>query len=370
MKLVADRQALHAAFQHVGGIVTSTIVRPIYQNVKLDATGGEVYLSATDLEVGLRIRAEKVEIEQEGSVLVPADRTSAILRATADDTVTFEGDESAVMLTSQDGRFRIVSEDPAEFADIPSLVEDALIEVDPQILRYMVQRTVFAAAEEKGRYALNGVLFLVDEEGNFEMVAADGARLADVRKKASNAGKLKVDCIVMRNGLEHAARLAGLADEPLRLQVTETQLLAENSVGRLCCQLVEGQFPNFREVIPRECKFRAELPTKGLLSAVRRAALLASEQTRVVDFHFSKGLLVLSSASPDVGEAEVRLPADYDGADIQIAFNPRYLEEMLQVVERESVKVEFNDRTSPCVIRSGLDYVYVVSPVVREEAQA
>ena len=370
MKLSADRQALHAAFQHVGSIITSTIVRPIYQNVLLEASGGGVFLSATDLEVGLRLKLSKVEVLEEGTVLVPEERITPILRATLDETVTLEGDESAVLLKSADGRFRILSQDPADFAQIPSLSEDARVEVDPEVLQYMVARTAFSTAEEKGRYALNGVLLLVDEEGGIEMVAADGARLATVKKKASNPRKTKIDCIVMKKGVEHAARLAGLSTEPMRLQVTETQFLAENDVGRMCCQLVEGQFPNFREVIPRDSRHRSELPTKPLLNALLRAASLTSEQTRAVDFRFSSGLLVLTSQSPDLGEAEVRLPVDYEGEEAQIAFNPRYIEEILQVVERESVKMEFNDRRSPCLIRSGTDYLYVVSPVVREEAQA
>jgi len=368
MKLVADRQAFLAAFQHVGGIITSTIARPMYQNVKVEAADGGVYLSATDLEVGLRVKAEGVEVEEKGAVLVPEERVTAILRTTLDETVTFEGDESAVTLKSSDGRFRIVTEDPADFADIAELSSDAVVEVDPAVLRYMVDRTTFATASEKGRYALNGVLLLLDEQGTFEMVAADGARLANVKKKASNDQGLAVDCIVMRKGIEQAARLGELADEPLRVQVTENQFLAENSCGRICCQLVEGQFPNYREVIPRENKNKVELPTKALLNALQRAALLTSEQTRAVDFTFSQGVLVLSSESPDLGEAEIRVPVDYQGDEVQVAFNPAYVEQMLEIVEREAVKMEFNDRRSPCLFRSGVDYLYVVSPVVREEA--
>jgi len=370
MRLTADRQALYGAFQHVGSVVTSTIVRPIYQNVLLEAVGGNLFLSATDLEVGLKLKVSKVEVTEEGAAVVPEDRIGPILRATLDETVTLEGDESAVTLKSADGRFRILSQDPADFGQIPSLSEDGVVEVDPDVLRYMIARTAFATAEEKGRYALNGVLIVVDETGDIEIVAADGARLATVRKKASNPQKCKIDCIVMKKGIEQAARLAGQSDAPVRIQVTETQLLAENDVGHMCCQLVEGQFPNFREVIPRDCRHKMEVPTRTLLNALQRAASLTSEQTRAVDFHFSSGTLVLTSQSPDLGEAEVRLPIDYEGEGVQIAFNPRYIEDMLQTVERETVKMEFNDRRSPCVIRSGADYLYVVSPVVREDTPA
>ena len=370
MKLVADRSALYAAFQHAGSIITSTITRPIYQNVKMEAAGESVLLSATDLEVGITLKVDHVQVEEEGEVLLPEARVARILSATPDETISLVGDKSAVTIESSDSKFRIVVEDPSDFADVPAMTGDNLIEMDPDVIQYMVRHVAFATAEERGRYALNGVLLIVSEDGDFEMVAADGARLARVRKKASNPGKKSVDCIVLKKGIEQLARVAALSEEPIRVQVTENQLLAANNAGRLCCQLVEGQFPNYREVIPKDCKVKMELPAKALLNALTRAALLTSEQTRAVDFTFSEDLLVLASQSPDLGEAEVRLPIDYKGEKVQIAFNPEYVADMLKVVERESVKMEFNDRRSPCVLRSGVDYVYVVSPVVREEAEA
>jgi len=369
MKLVAERQALYAALQHVGSVITSTIASPIFQNVKMEATKDAVFLSATDTEVSLRIKVKGVEVKEKGCVLIPEFRISPILRATLDDTVSIEGDEGAITLRSEDGRFRVVAEDPADFADIPELSDDSAVEVDPEVFQYMVQRTAFATADERGRYALNGVLVLVDEQGTFEMVAADGARLAEVKKKASNPKKHTIDCIVMKKGIEQASRLAGLSGEPLRIQATERQFLVENDVGRMCCQLVEGQFPNYREVVPRDCKIKVELPVKALLNALQRAASLTSEQTKAVDFSFSKGLLVLSSEAPDLGEAEVRLPIEYDDEDVQISFNPEFVQDVLQVVERESIKVEFEGSRSPAVFRSGVDYQYVVSPVVREEGE-
>jgi DNA polymerase-3 subunit beta len=358
---------LHAAFQHVGNIVTSTVARPIYQNVKMEAISGSVFLSATDLEVGVRINAGPAEIEEEGHVLLPEARVSSILGATPDETVSFAGDESSVNIWSEDGVFRMVAEDPADFVDIPELSDEGVIELDPQVLQYMVRRVVFAVAEERGRYALNGVLLMIDEEGNFEMTAADGARLANVRKKASNSTKQAVDCIVMRKGLEQAARLAGLSDQPLMLLVTDSQMLAENEAGRLCCQRIEGLFPNYREVIPSEGKFKVELPIRPLLNGLTRAAFLTTEQARAVDFTFTDGLLTLRSQSPDVGEAEVRMSVDYKGEELTVAFNPNYIADMLKAVERDTVRVDINDGRSPCVWRSGGDYQYVVSPVVRED---
>jgi DNA polymerase III sliding clamp (beta) subunit (PCNA family) len=193
--------------------------------------------------------------------------------------------------------------------------------------------------------------------------------MAHVKKKVTNPTGIEADFIVMTKGVEQLGRLADYAEGPIRFQATDTQLVAENEAGRLACLRVEGQFPNYREVIPTDSKIKVQLPAKELLSAVRRAGYLTTDETRVVDFCFSDGSLTITAESPDVGRAEVRMQAEYSGPEAQISFNPEFIEAMLGVVEREAIKIRFTDRRSPCVLKSGLDYTYVVSPVIREESQ-
>ncbi len=370
MKLVASREALYHGFQRVGGVVSSSIQQPVYRNVRLEAVGDAVLLSATDLEVGLVLKIDDVEVEQEGVALVPHARISPVLGATPDERISIREDDGALLIEGEDSTFRILGEDPADFPSILELPADGLVEIDPDVLGYMVRRTAFATADEKGRYALNGVLFVIGRENTIEMVAADGARLAHVKKKVSNPDGVEAEFIVMTRGVEQLARLADYGKEPVKFKATETQLLAQNDAGRIICQLVEGQFPNYQEVIPTESKVKVDLPTRELLSAVRRASFLTTEQTKVVDFRFAGSALSITAESPDVGHAEVRMAIDYDGEEAQIAFNPEYLEDVLGIVEREGVKLRFTDRRSPCVMKVGLDYTYVVSPVIRDEAEA
>ena len=370
MKFVASREALYHGFQRVGSVVSTSIQQPVYRNVKLQAAGDALWVSATDLEVGLALRVPEVQIEQEGVVLLPPVRVSPILGATPDQQVAMSEDDGAVTIETGDGKFRILGEDPSDFPEIPPLPESGVVEIDPEVLKYAIRRTVFSAADERGRYALNGVLFVVGKDDSIEMVAADGARLAHVKKKVSNPEGVKAEFIVMKRGLEQLAKLADYGKDPVRFAATENQFLAENDAGRIFCQLVEGQFPNYQEVIPAEGKVRVQLPARELLSAVRRAGFLTTEQARVVDFQFVPGELCITAESPDIGRAEVRLPIEYEGDEAVISFNPEFLEDMLGIVERDVVKMRFNDRRSPCVVKSGLDYTYVVSPVIREEAEA
>ena len=369
MKLVAGREALYQGFARVGSVIGSSIQQPLYRNVKVQASGEALWLSATDLEVSLTVRVPDVEVQEEGAALLPNARISPILGATVDEKVAIREDDGAVVVEAGEGNFRILGEDPADFPDVPELPGDGAVEVDPEVLRYMIRRTTFAAASEKGRYALNGVLFVIGPGDNIEMVAADGARLAQVQKKVSNPDGVQKEFIVMLKGVERLGHLASYGKEPVRFTATETQLIAENEVGRMACQLVEGQFPNYKEVIPTEFKVKAELPTVQLLSAVRRASYVTVEEAKVVDFRFSEGSLTVLAEAADVGRAEIKVAADYSGDDFQISLNPDYVEDMLAIVERESVKMRFIDRRSPCVIKSGVDYTYVISPVIREEAE-
>ncbi|NLW50342.1 MAG: DNA polymerase III subunit beta [Candidatus Brocadiaceae bacterium] len=368
MKLVAEREALFHGFQRVGAIVSTNIQQPVYRNVRLQASE-DVWLSATDLEVGIALRIPGAHVEETGVVLLPPTRVAPILGATPDEHVSMVEDDGAVRIETNDGRFRILGEDPTDFPDMPELPATGVVEVDPEVFKYAVRRTLFAAAEERGRFALNGVLFVLGKDEGLEVVAADGAQLAHVRKKVSNPEGIQTEFIVMKRGLELLMRMADYGREPVRFAATENQFIAENDAGRMFCQLVDGQFPNYREVIPEEGKVKVQLPVKEMLSAVKRAFFLTTEQARVVDFRFVSGELLISAESADIGRADVRLPIDYDGEEATISFNPAFLQNMLSVVERDVVKMRFNDHRSPCVLKSGLDYTYVLSPVVREEAE-
>jgi DNA polymerase-3 subunit beta len=341
----------------------------LYRHVKIEAVGDSVHLSATDLEVGLCLHVPEVEVQEEGVVLLPHARISPVVGATPDEAVSLSADDGAVLVETEGSRFRILGEDPAEFPVVPELPAEGIVEMDCDVLKYMVRRTVFATADEMGRYALHGVLWVLGSEGTIEMIAADGSRLAHVKKKATNAAGGGSEFIVPKPAMDQLTRLADFGTGIVRFAVAEGRLVAENSAGRLACQLVEGQFPNFRDVIPTESKIKVQLDTKALVSAVRRAGYMTTEETRVVDFRFAPGELLITAEAPDVGHAEVRVPLEYDGEEACIAFNPEFLEEMLSVVEREAVKLRFSDSRSPCVIKAGLDYTYVVSPVVREEAE-
>jgi len=367
MKLTAKTKSLHEAFQYAGSVITSSPIAPIYQNVKLETSDNDVYVTATDLEVELKIKVLDVNVQEQGTLLAPQATVSSILGATPDEEITLESADGVVELNSSDGKFRLVCEKAEDFEEIAVPETDAFVEIDPDVFASMVRRTTFAAAEERGRFALNGVFLTVDGKDDIEMVAADGARLALVTKKVSNPHSLSFDCIVNKKALELAARLASLAESPVKIWTTERLFCAENERGFVCCLLIEGSFPDYKAILPRESVIRVELPRVQLANVIRRASFLTTRDTRAVDFQFTEGLLTIRSESPDLGQSDLKLPIDYKGEAAEISLNPEFLEDMLQLVDSDTVKMEITDRGSPCLIKSGFDFIYVVSPVVREE---
>lgn len=369
MKLKADTEALHEAFQYSGSVITSSMPHAVYENVKLTATAEGVWLSATDMEVGIKVVIPDVEVEEEGTILLREDNVSKILGATPDEEIALETEEDVAFIRSSDSEFRLLTHPAEEFEDVNEPAEKGYIEIDPELLRYMVRRTRFAAAEERGRYALHGILIEVEESGDLHMVAADGARLSLVKKKADNPDELAFESIVPTKGMEQLSKLAALSNEPLRVQVTDSELLAANDAGCVSCLLVEGQFPDYKNIIPDNPTVKMELPVQPLLNAVRRASYMTTRDTRAADFLLSANQLTIKAESPELGEARVTVPVEYEDEDVEITLNPEYVEDMLRVTERESVKLEFNCDGSPCALKSGYDYTYLISPVVREEAE-
>jgi DNA polymerase-3 subunit beta len=370
MKFVIDREDFHQTLQRIGSVTgAGEQQHSIYSNVRLVAEEGRVVLSGFDAEggLGLSLVVEDVAIEKEGAVLIPHGRLSRFIGATPDEKIAVSDDDGAVQVETSDGHLRILGEDPTVFPDLPPMPADGIIEVDADVLEYMIRRTKFAAAPERGRYALNGVLLVVGRENSFEMVAADGSRLAMVKKKATNPDEIERSMIVMTKGVDQLARLADFGGEQIRFTATEKQFMAENSAGRLVCQLIEGQFPNYQEVIPPDSKIKVDLPVPELHSAVRRVSYVTTDETNVVDFQFADNMLTLVAESPDVGRAEVKVACEYDANPAVISFNPNLLEDMLGVVVRDTVKMRFSDSRSPCVLKVGMDYTYVISPVIRED---
>ncbi len=371
MKVICDRAALVDAVNTASGIVASRTPTPVLKCLKLTAAEPSgLVLSSTDLEVGLRLGVAEVEVVQPGEAAVPADKLSQIARACEDPTLTIETDDHTVHIRGAGSHFKVFGYDPGEFPpvrDFSGVTVDC--EITGGVLETLIHRTLFAAAIEHSRYAINGVLF--ERAGNkLRLVATDGRRLAMATGEAC-AGEADRSCIVPTKALKLAAKLVDDSEAPVRMAIEENQVLlafgdTEEPGDRavLSSNLVEGAFPPFEDVVPKEQDKKVSFDADTLGSAVRRAALLTNEESKGVRLNFADDKLTLTSRAPEMGEATVEVKLDdYQGDPLEIGFNPNFITDALNVVNGGTVTIELKSPNKPGVLRTGGDFTYVLMPV-------
>ena len=362
MKLTCNRARLNHGLQTIVGVVDPRHIKPILQQIKVVATKEEIILSATDLEIGMRCVIEEATIEEPGEIVLPGARLANIVRELGDEVVRIASDETNCTLQGSGSRFRIRGDRTDEFPEIPSFPEGKYIEVEASVLREMIHKTVFAAAPEKMRYALNGVLFVSHEDKKLlEMVGTDGRRMAWVKRQANAESPVSTEVIVPTKGCLQVERMLPESG-PVKLWLGERNFFAKTAHAELVAQLVDGQYPNYRAVVPEKLEKKANLPTAALMSAVRKAALLSDADNRTVMFEFKEGQLVLSAAAPEAGESTVEIEAEFSDEPVCISLNPDFVIDGLKAMDEASVHLEMKDSATACVLREP-DFVYLTMPI-------
>ena len=372
MNVRCPREPLLAALQSASAVVPARSPKPVLTNVKLEATREGVVLSATDLEVGIRIEVEGVEVSAPGAVLLPSGRLTAILRESAAGTVfDIHSDGSAAVVKAPRSSFRLPAEDPLEFPSVSAFPGPPCYEMATPLVRELVRRTVFATDSESSRYALGGVLVELGAAGVIA-VGTDGRRLAKMEGPAvtQGAGGPTGDSqpIVPAKAMQLVERCLGSADVPVRVAVRQSEILVASGPTTISARLVEGRFPRWRDVFPeRPEATRIGLVAGPFLGAVRQAAIVTSEQSKGVDFTFEPGQLILSGRSAESGESRIELPIDHAGPTLRIKLDPRFVSEFLRVLDGgTAVTVELTDSQSACVCRTEDGYGYVIMPLAAD----
>lgn len=362
MKCICDRSALFEALSATSVVTPTRTTKPVLECVRFTAEADHVVLTAYDQEVGLRCRVRQVEVNEPGETLVLGKRLLDIVRESADETMTFEAKEDILHIRGADSHFKIVGQNVREFPPVPDLEGEPQFTVPVGALREAVAQTVFAAARESTRYAINGVLWELKGK-RLQLVATDGRRLAmSAAPVEKSSGDDEVRAIVPTKAVNLLARLHLDADELVEVRLSPNQIVMRTGGATISSVLVEGHFPKYDEVVPRDHDKMISLNTLGLLSAVRRVALLASAESRGIRLALSKGSLILSSRSPEQGEATVKLDVEYPGPALEIGFNPEFVSDALKVCG-ETTTLELKEGSKPGIFKSGPNFKYVVMPV-------
>jgi DNA polymerase-3 subunit beta len=370
MELVVRKSDLLRELQLFQGIVERKNTIPILANVLLEANGAEVRMLATDLEVGLRSKCTAT-VSKGGSLTLPAKKLYEIIKALPDTDVRIEEDKGGVKVAADrfDSRMQTLPrEDFPTLPDAPGTISTTL---PREAVRRMIEKTQFAITGEDTRYFLNGALFILRAD-SMALVSTDGHRLAYIGVSREKAKGEKADdenrVILPRKTLLELGRLLAEGGEgDIRYERGENHLFFGVGDRLLISRMIDGQFPAFERVIPKNNDKHVDFDRDRLTSAVKRVALLSNERSRAVKFQIDKGKVEIASSSPEFGEAKEVLMVDYAAAPVTICFNAQYVLDFLSVVETESVSLDFKDEMSQAVLKplgaEGYDYTYVIMPM-------
>lgn len=371
MKATCEREKLLHAFQMAASVAPSRSPKPILQNVKLDVTPEGAILMGTDLEVGVRIEVPGFSVEAAGSVVLPRDRFGKILSESSDEKLDMESDGGKVLVRGQRSEFQLPSENPDEFPSVLAFEEQKYHEMPARFLREVIRRTVYATDNESSRYALGGVLFELSPSG-LTAVATDGRRLARQEGPAKSVGgHVSGDTmtIVPTKTMQLLERALADNEENIQLAARENDVLIRSGGATVYSRLVEGRYPKWRDVFPRrEGMLKIDLTVGPFYAAVRQAAIVTSEERRGVDFTFGGGKIVLTAHGAEFGESHVELPIAYDGSEVGITLDPRFLSDFLKVLDAEQTfTMELRNAESAAVCSTEDGYAYVVMPLARDQ---
>jgi len=365
MKAQFNRAALADALGLLSSVVPSRTPKPILRCVRISAEEKQARISATDLEVGINYLVSSLQVDEPGEVAVQADRLNAIVRESADDVLKVEATEGTCKVTGADSEFTIYGQKAEQYPSVPLFDGEPDIKVALGQLRGGIEQCVFATARESSRYAINGVLW--ESKGKkLLLVATDGRRLARCRVNLVCAAAQELaegKIIVPAKTMNLLSKIGGEAKDTVAVRLVGNQVLFRCGDVVVSSNLVEGNFPKYEDIIPSDYERKLTLSTEVVLSAVRRAALLTSEESRGIKLSVSEESLIFSGRAPETGDARVSMPVDYKGEPIDIGFNPQFLIDALRVIPTADFQLELGEPDRPGLIRAGADFLYVLMPI-------
>lgn len=370
MKIKINRESFFKVFQIAAAVAPARSPKTILQNVRMDCTNDTCVLTATDTEVGVRLGVSGPEISTPGSCVIPVARMSSILRESTDDTLEIDASPEKTLITGTNSRFELQAQNPDEFPTVASFDETDYFEVSGKVFRELIKRTLFATDSESSRYALGGVLLEFDES-TVTAVGTDGRRLAKMEGVLKQVGSPKPGptTIVPSRAMQLMERILPDGDEDVvQLSARANDLLVKDKNGEFYTRLVEGRFPKWRDVLPkREESNRIDIPVGPMYRAIRQAAIVASEESRGIDFTFKDGSLVLSNSTAEIGQSRIEMPVPFESDELTITLDHRYVSDFLKVLQPEemfTLDVENGEAAAYC--QTGDNYGYVIMPLSKD----
>jgi len=360
MKFKTEKETLLTAIQIVQNVISPKTALPILSNILIETQQNKIRLTATDLDIGITC-VIPVSIQETGAITIPAKRFNDIVRELpVNEVVVTTKKNNQVSIETDLCLFKIMGLAPEEFPKLPEFKDKETIKIDQATLKQMLTLTSFAVSSDESRYILSGILFKI-QKNTITLVATDGKRLAVATQKPKQDIEKEVQIIVPLKTIQELSR--NLQEEgDVSVVFGGNQVMFDLGSTAIISRLIEGEFPDYRQVVPPQADNKMKVGRGEFLLAVKRAALLATPDYQAVKMELFKNKLVVSKSTPDVGESREELAVEYQGKELAIGFNPAYLIDVLKNLQEEVVELELTDSEKPGVIRTN-GYVYIVLPM-------
>ena len=361
MKIKVNKEAIIDGLQKVQSVINPRNALPVLANVLFKAEKGKLELTATDMSLTVRATLP-ADVLEPGATTLPAKRIFGVFRELSVEEAELEvNPDNIAFIHAGSSYFRINGISEADYPALPEMTDAKVFTCEQAAFRNMLRLTSYAASTDANRPLLNGVL-LSFKGGKLSVVATDSRRLALVDHELEFPADAGMDLIVPLKTVEELLRT--LADSgPLKILATPKQIAFEFDRILIVSKLVEGTYPNFRQVIPQANGERVAMERETLLTAVRRTSQLVIDAVSGVKLTFTKNRLEILATAPEIGEARETMDVKYKGPDIAISFNPAFLMDPLKALTTDEVYLDLLDDTSPGVLRSSISFVYVLMPI-------
>ncbi len=361
MKFKIIRSKFLEGLKSVQNIVATKGSLPVLQNVLIEAKGRELTMTTTDLDISIKCTVE-CEVEEAGVSTLPVKLLFNSISKAAEGTVEIEIDaHEHAAISAGSAKYKLVGLPESEFPRLPKDEEENQYKLSQQVLREMFRKTSYAASQDDTRRTLKGVLMSF-KDSKLTMVATDGRRLALVENEVDFPKSAEKDIILPYKAVQELQRSLSGDDEAI---ITVQKSLVCFSLGHVMIysKLMEDAYPNYTQVIPKECAEQIVIDRQLLLDALDRASVMTMDEAHSTKLVFDNGRLTVASAASDIGEAKDEVPIKYAGERIEIMFNPTYVMEPLKAIDDDEVQINLNNGHSPAVIKCSIPFLYVLMPL-------
>jgi DNA polymerase-3 subunit beta len=360
MKIKISKDVLLSTIQKVQSIVSTKTSLPILSNILLETKKNFLKLNSTDLDIGISCEVP-VETIEEGAITIPAKRFNDIIKELpSGEIIITVKKNNQIDIEGLNCRFKLNGLPKDEFPKFPDFKDNEVIQIEQKKLKEMLNLTSFAVSHEESRYVLNGILLEINNN-IIKTVATDGRRLAKIENKLINETKKDISIIIPTKAVHEIVK--NLSDEGnVSINFGANQILFDIQGVLIATRIIEGEFPNYNQVIPKPIQDKVFVDTKDLFSAIKRANLLATPDFQAIKFEIFSDKMVISKNTPDVGESREEIGIKYSGVELVVGFNPVFLIDFLKNISKEEIGLEFVGEDKPVVIRID-NYLYLALPM-------